>query len=161
VRSEAGVAPRIASLIEARRGDGRWPAYDFEYVDWQIGRAPMLVSETSYSPADAEPCAAAVYWTARGARGSWRLALWARPGATGDLAMVVREATARVYERGGAEISTIASRADADHLAFLRRAGFTVEGSRTLYECADGDRGEAGAPLSCLSYLDTDLAYRF
>jgi hypothetical protein len=161
VRSEPGLAPSIASLIEAQRGDIRWPGYDFEYVDWQIGRAPMLVSETSYSPTDAEPRAAAVYWTAPGAHGSWRLALWARAGAAEHLAMVLREATSRVYERGGAEISTIVSRVHVDRLAHLRATGFTVEGSRTLYECASADSGDAGGELSGLSYLDTDLAYRF
>jgi len=161
VRSEPGLARRIAPLIEAQRGEGRWPGYDFEYVDWQIGRAPMLVAETSASPADGEPHAAAVYWTARGARARWRLACWARPGADDHLARVLGEATSRVYERGGAEISTIVSRLDTDRLAALRAAGFSVEGSRPLYECADGDGGEPPGELSRLSYLDTDLAYRF
>jgi hypothetical protein len=161
VRSEPGVASAIAGLLARDRAGRCAPLYDYEYVDWQIGRSPVLVAHTSLSPADGEPKAAAVYWRPRASADLWRMALWTAPGAAEPAAAVVREVVSRVYETGGMVLSTIVSRSDADQRALLRAAHFVARGTRPLYQCV----GSGGPPLGCdlggLSYLDTDLAYRF
>ena len=161
VRTETGLATSVAALIEAERGVGWSPRYDFEYVDWQIGRSPVLVSQTSFSPAQGEPRAAALYWRPQASVEFWRLVLWAGPDSVDHLGAVLGEAVSRVYEAGGLVLSTIVSRLDADRLALLRSAGFLPKARRALYQCMGGGSERPVSELSRLSYLDTDLAYRF
>ena len=161
VRTESGLARSAARLIEADGGEHWAPGYDFGYVDWQIGRSPVLVSATSYSPDRGAPRAAALYWRPRTSAELWRLALWAAPDSHDHLAAVLREAVSHVYENGGMAISTIASRLETDRLGFLKAAGFVAGSRRALYHCASSDRERPPVELSGLSYLDTDLAYRF
>ncbi len=101
VRTETGLATSVAALIEAERGVGWSPRYDFEYVDWQIGRSPVLASQTSFSPAQGEPRAAALYWRPQASVEFWRLALWAGPDSADHLGAVLGEAVSRVYEARG------------------------------------------------------------
>lgn len=161
VRNESGLARAAAGLIEAERGEGWSPRYDFEYVDWQIGRSPVLASQTSFSPAQGEPQAAALYWRPRTSPEFWRLAVWAAPDSGDHLKAALGEAVSRVYESGGLALSTIISRLDADRLAVLRSAGFIAKSRRALYQCTASGSENPACELSRLSYLDTDLAYRF
>jgi hypothetical protein len=161
VRTESGVARLAARLIEADGGEHWAPSYDFNYVDWQIGRSPVLVSATSYSPDRGAPRAAALYWRPRASSEFWRLALWAKPDSYDHLAAVLREAVSHVYESGGMAISAIVSRLETERLGFLKAAGFVAGGRRALYHCSSSDRNSSPVELSGLSYLDTDLAYRF
>jgi hypothetical protein len=161
VKTESGLARAVAPLIEAGSGEHWAPEYDFGYVDWQIGRSPVLLSATSYSPDQGSPRAAALYWRPRSSSHFWRLVLWAEPDSSDHLTAVLRAAVSHVYESGGMAISTIVSRLEIERLRFLKAAGFVARGRRALYHCAGGDRASPPVELSGLSYLDTDLAYRF
>jgi hypothetical protein len=161
VRTESGLVPAAAPLIESEGRGHPAPAYDFGYVDWQIGRSPVLVSATSYGPPRGSPRAVALYWSPRDSLGLWRLAVWAEPDSSAQLSAVLRTAVRHVYERGGIVLSTIVSRLETERIDLLHSAGFVSRGSRALYYCASGAQASAPFELSGLSYLDTDLAYRF
>jgi hypothetical protein len=162
VRTETGVAPTIGPLLESDGGPGWHPRYDFDYVDWQVGRCPTLVSGTSYAPGRTAPDAAAVYWRPRSSNTFWRMAVWWNEEHPDRLDAVVREAISRVYEHGGAAVSVIASRSDAPLIGRLEAAGFVALGRpRAVYLCAGAQSTEPLPELRGLSYLDTDLGYRF
>ena len=48
VTTEPGVSSALLPLLERRSGLEDCPLYDFEYLDWQIGRCPSLSSWTMY-----------------------------------------------------------------------------------------------------------------
>jgi hypothetical protein len=161
VRTESGVSPHIGPLLESGHR-GTWaPRYDLSYVSWQLGRSPLIRCWTCYAPGVGAPAAAALYWRAESSTDFWRIALWYQAGSDAALEATLRTAVAEVYNQGGMALSAIVSRIDTDSRAALRRIGFVPLGPRRpLYICA----GREGAPtpeLSGLSYLATDLGYRF
>jgi hypothetical protein len=161
IKTERGLSPRITPLLESQAKEGWSPRYDFGYLDWQIGRSPFLQCWTSYSPSGGEPSAAAVYWRPAHSSDFWRMAVWCRSGQPDRLEVVIREAVATIYSLGGMAVSSIVSRLDHDLQQPLRSAGFLRLGARRpLYICA-GKQGSAVQELQGLSYLATDLAYRF
>ena len=161
VKTEPGVPREIAPLLATRHGEGWSPRYDFSYVSWQVGRSPLIRCLTSCAPLAGEPAAAAVYWSPAASGDFWRLAVWYRPGFQEGLDAVVRAAVHEIYRRGGMAVSAIVSRLDTEMQAALRARGFLPLGPRRpLYACAGRD--DSPVPeLSGLSYLDSDLAYRF
>ncbi|HEV7365956.1 MAG TPA: hypothetical protein VGN76_08950 [Gemmatimonadales bacterium] len=161
VATERGLSPRLTPLLELEGGTEWAPRYDFADLEWQVGRSPFIQCWTSYTPSVGEPVAAAVYWRPAFSSDFWRLAVWSHPGQSGRLELVIREAVATIYRLGGMAVSTIVSRLDLELQRCLHSAGFLTLGrSRPLYVCA-GREGTAVRELRGLSYLDTDLAYRF
>jgi hypothetical protein len=161
VTTQAGVAPQIAPLVELRQGNGWYPHYDVEYVDWQIGRSPLLLSATSYSRGVGDPLAAALYWRPRAFSDFWRLALWWNKEHPERLSSVIDEAISRVYQDHGMGISVIVSHLDSDLIAILKAHGFRAGGiRRSLYLCTAAPT-EPLEELKGLSYLDVDTGYRF
>jgi hypothetical protein len=162
VETASGLVPKIAPLLELRQEEEWQPCYDMAYLDWQIGRSPLLRSWTSYSPRAGEPRAAAVYWRPMSSAHFWRLAVWWHRGHPDHLQAVIKETIAQVYHEGGAALSAIVSRLDVETVRVLRSAGFLKLGrGRPLYICTGAQRSQAVKELRGLSYLDTDLAYRF
>jgi hypothetical protein len=156
-----GLARQIAPLLEANHGAGWHPHYDFAYVDWQLGRSPLTRCWTSFSASPGVPRAAAVYWRSVASGDLWRMVLWCSGANLDHLGPVIRAAAAEVFRQGGMAISTIVSRLDLDAQRILRSAGFIALGPRRpLYVCAGRDTDPV-RELGGLSYLDTDLAYRF
>jgi hypothetical protein len=161
IRTEPGVSRAIAPLLESRHGESWSPRYDFTYVSWQVGRSPLIRCWTSYAFSDGEPRAAAVYWSPAASSDFWRLAVWYRPGSRDRLETVLRYAISEIYRRGGMAVSAIVSRRDSEVQAALWAKGFLrLAGARPLYVCAGQDHKPV-PELSGLSYLDSDLAYRF
>ena len=161
IRTERGLSPQITPLLEVEPEQQWSPRYDFSYLDWQLGRAPFVQCWTSYTPSVGEASAAAVYWRPAHSSDFWRLAVWSRPGQTDRLERVIREAVATIYSLGGMAVSAIVSRLDLELQRSLHAAGFLALGRRRpLYVCA-GKAGTTVRELRGLSYLDTDLAYRF
>jgi hypothetical protein len=67
----------------------------------------------------------------------------------------------QINRQGGMAVSAIVSRLDTEVQAALRARGFLPLGRRRpLYVCAGQDDNPV-PELSGLSYLDSDLAYRF
>ena len=152
VRIEGGIAGAIEPVLAAG-GPGWRPRYDLQYLDWQIGRCPALDCFTCHAPG-----AAAVLWHARGDQSHWRMAAWSA-GAPDALDSVIAATVRHVFESRGELLSAVVSRLDAAMLSALRAARFRMHPRRRALFGVSG-----GAPceeLRPLSFLDTDLAYRF
>lgn len=160
-RTEPGLSREIAPLFDSGHGE-RWsPRYDFSYVSWQIGRSPLIRCWTSYCLSAGAPGAAVVYWSPAASGDFWRLAVWYQRGRRDLLDAVLRQAVSQIYRQGGMAVSAIVSRLDTEVQAALRARGFLPLGRRRpLYVCAGQDPNPV-PELSGLSYLDSDLAYRF
>jgi hypothetical protein len=160
IRTAPGLSREIAPLFDSGHGEGWSPRYDFSYVSWQIGRSPLLRCWTSYCLSAGEPKAAAVYWSPAASGDFWRLAVWYRRGSGDLLDAVLRQAVSQIYRQGGMAVAAIVSRLDTEVQAALRARGFLPLGRRRpLYVCAE--QHNSVPELSGLSYLDSDLAYRF
>jgi hypothetical protein len=161
VRTQEGVSGEIVPLLDGAHREGWSPRYDFTYVSWQIGRSPLIRCCTSYCLSQGEPGAAAVYWSPAASSDFWRIAVWYQPSCRDRLDVVLRHAVSEIYRRGGMAVSAIVSRLDTGVQAALRARGFLPLGRRRpLYVCAGQDPSPV-PELSGLSYLDSDLAYRF
>ncbi len=162
VRTTPGVAREIAPLIEASPARGPYCAYDLDYVDWQAGRCPLLISGTSYLPGDPSPAAAAVYWRSVRSNAFWRIALWAREGADDALAAVRTEALVQIRRQGGWACSAVVSPDDQERLAGTRSAGFTLGHQQIpLFFLTANKTPPPVDKLHGLSFLDADSPYLF
>ena len=152
-----GVAPQIGPLL-AEPWPARWsPRYDLAFVAWAIGRCPALESWTCHTEG-----AAALLWKARGSRDHCRLRVWWRSGAEAELEAAIGAAAATAYHQRATTVSVLASHLDREILAALRQAGFRTSGARmSMCHLPPPHRTSAIDELAGLSYLDTDLAYRF
>lgn len=160
VTSEPGLAPAIAPLVEERRRPSE-PFYDFEYVDWQVGRCPILRSRTFWMSSEPAVPAAALIWCLDADDRSWKVALWSREGADAELAAVLSAAVSFLLSVGALSVSAIAARTDLGQISLLRRYGFWPQRATARPVFAlDPAGGEVDEP-SRLSYLDADAAYRF
>lgn len=159
---EPGVSRSIGTLLELS-DDTHWQAvYDWEYVDWQIGRCPQLVAWTCYIPDQPTARAAAVFWRRKDSLSYWRMALWARPDTSDDLTAVVRAAVRQIYDLSGFCISVVVSRLDDNHIHILEDNGFSLlQEQRALFLFLRGSDREIVEEFGHLSYLANDLAYRF
>jgi hypothetical protein len=139
-------------------GSGRTiPTYDLRYLKWQVENCPMVESITCY----VEPrVAGTLAWRQKLDRRNWRLALWTRSETHEGVGDVLEAAIDFIFRQGGYRISVIASRLDRERLALLRARGFLESGRpRSLFSITS-DRPVNEEPAG-LSFLDTDLAYRF
>ena len=161
--SSVRVAPGVhASALEgvlAGQAAGRWvPQYDVDYVDWQIGRCPAVECATIWTT-DPAGASAAVIWRALKGR-QWRIAVWSSLGAPTHAQSVLGEAVRQVRLQGGFGLSAVVAEGDGPGQQLFEGAGFR----RTPLAFPLYVLGTAAAPvtrLGRLSYLDSDLAYRF
>lgn len=159
VRSEPGISRALAPLFEAPRGPGWYPHYDPAYVEWVIGRCPLLDCGSVWVPADDGPVAGAVLWRLRSSSFLWRLALWARPDSPDALRAVLAEAAHQARRQGGSLLAVMVSHLDNDFTAALRAERWlATRGSSPLLVITR--KRHAVDDLSRLSYLDVDLAHQ-
>jgi hypothetical protein len=156
-----GVSRALEPILAQREAGSSWPAYDFDYVNWQCGRCPEIEAWTCVASAAAGERSAAVVFRRRSAPSHWRLAWWLESRAGSHAVVVLRAVQAFVHEQAGLSLSVIISSSDARRAALLQAHGFRREpGGHPLYVSA-ADR-TAFAPLRDVhgvSYLDTDLAH--
>lgn len=159
VRSEPGVARALAALFEQPRGDAWYPHYDWNDVDWIVGRCPTLRCGSAWAPAQGTPEAAAVFWHDRASTRTWRLALWSRPGADRALRAVLSQTMREARRQGGWLLSALISRQDRDLAAALRAERWLqVPQRRPLFIFSR--RSVPLEEVGRLSFLDTDLAHQ-
>ncbi|MBV8906126.1 MAG: hypothetical protein JOZ22_21010 [Acidobacteriia bacterium] len=137
------------------------PDYDFDYLDWQIGRCPSIVAGTCSVPPNTNPKAAVLFWRPVTSSQFWRMVVLIRPGAYDAAALAIDKVVRHVATHRGFLISVLVSRLDSGLLRLLKHKGFLSENSRrplyVLTHNADQTIEEPGH----LSFLDTDWAYRF
>src|SRR6476469_6664555 len=104
----AGIAPEVAGLLAA--GSPTSPNYSLEYVDWQIGRCPVLSTSTCLLPG--ESGAAILLWTTPAGGKFWRMAPIWKEGASPGLEAALGPAIRHVYDSGGSRLSLFVSHRD-------------------------------------------------
>jgi hypothetical protein len=159
---EPGVSKVLETLLEPAQRGAIYSRYDFEYIQWQIGDCPFVISETCTIADGSEPRAAALIWRHRDTPDFWRFALWSREGAEKETEVLLSSAIRRVYDHKGFLLSFVVSRLDQAVIELLRRKSFVAAPRRRpLHIITSRKTGEPVPELWPLSYLDTDYAYRF
>ena len=157
---ESGVSDVLAQFLEpeVRSRVTMAPAYDIAYLRWQIAECPDLESATCYVPTD-DMVAAALCWRGRSAPRNWRCALWTRDESDQQTKTVLASLVAHVSRHGGDRLSIITAEKDDRRRRMLRSRGFVDSDEvRSLY--VTGSELPA-VDVAALSFLDSDLAYRF
>jgi hypothetical protein len=159
---EPGVSQVLNSVLTPEKRGDIYSLYDFEYVQWQIGACPFLTAETCYIAEDSTVRAAALIWREKNSTDFWRLALWSREGAQKEVEVLLSSVIRRVYDSGGFLLSVVVSRLDRTLVALLRSKQFLASRRRRPLHIIDSKKtGKPVPELWPLSFLDTDLAYRF
>ena len=151
---------RALEPILAACAQERWvPRYDVEYVDWQVGRCPAVESATVWATDTAAATGAVIWRAVRGFR--WRIALWTLARSAAHAGAVLAEAVRQVRARGGHALSVLIAAADVDGQELFHSAGFRRGRLAVPLYVLGSRRGPGPEGLTRLSYLDSDLAYRF
>jgi hypothetical protein len=161
VITEPGVSPVLLPLLERRNAVEGSPLYDFEYLQWQIGRCPTLASWTMYINGVRGLRAALLLWCSAASRDYWRMAVLDTQSNRDELESLVTAALFYVYSQGGMALSVGASRHEMHFIRFMRTHGFIVSPRRRPLYILSGNRTRYTIPEPRqLSFLDTDWAYR-
>jgi hypothetical protein len=159
-RVETGISPAITPILESLSSDSGRPGYNLEYIEWQIARCPILISNCCYFPEAPSPRATIVYWRSI-LKNSWRFSIWALNTARDQVPALLSNVIREIYKSRGTLISVVVSRTDAALIEILTEAGFSSGPEGMPLYALTSRRAEAMPELSHLSYLDCDLSYRF
>jgi hypothetical protein len=162
IRIERGVSAEIAPLIEDP-GQREWcPLYDYEYVWWQLGACPAIVSWSCYIPSQSIPRTAAIVWRSATSADFWRCSLWGIQNAKDEAELLLRRVIQFVYQQDGSALFAIASHLDQELMSLLTGQGFLRRRKRLpFYGMRGRDANLAFDEFGILSFLDADMAYRF
>ena len=163
---EIGVSETLQPLLDHCPGEGHYALYDLPFLQWQIGRCPVLGSATVTLSDRRGLRAGALLWHHQDSVLSWRASVWARPGSQGEyqhaLERVLLASTEYIYREGGALISLVTSRGDTILKAALQHLGFrATRGHRALYASHNANSSQSIVELNGLNFLAADLSYRF
>lgn len=154
--------PRVLTDLQGLNPRDQWAIVnDWRYVDWAVRRCPHLVTETMLAP-EHDPCAAVVCWRRKSSEKRWRIALFAAPGCVDALRSALAASVNRIYRQGAHVISAVVGGQDAETIEALKWAGFSESAARLpFFVFAETPEHARIDSARGLSYLDTDLAYRF
>jgi hypothetical protein len=136
------------------------PAYDGAFIEWLLGRCPVISSRVCTVPTGPDSSLAIFFWCQVTDHRFWRVALAGDTGSKTALIHGLQAVCRYIMQEGGWMTSILASRLDTDLLLTLKRAGFVAAQRRPLY-VLNQLPSVPTAELRRLSYLDTDYAYRF
>jgi hypothetical protein len=152
-----GIADSLAPLLESATSDSWRAVYDCKYLQWFLGRCPILNCWTISSAN-----AAAVLWHPKKSPRVWRAALWTQNASAADLQATIDTSVAYARGNGGSEISFLNSAQDAAPCDALRARGFAPTPTRRPLFVFDGPQPPVQIEeLRGLNFIAADLAYRF
>jgi hypothetical protein len=162
VSIEAGLPPRVISMLgEPAAGDWH-PLYDAEYVDWQLGRCPAITCWSCSISSESPLRTAALIWRSRSSSRYWRLAFCGAGDDLEKIEVLAGAIVAFVYAQGGIALFAMASHLEGDLVDLLARRGFLRRRSRLPFYVVRGRHPELPIEeFSVSNFLDADLAYRF
>lgn len=156
-----GVSRLVTDMQGLNPGDKWSIVNDGPYVDWAVGRCPQLITETMLAP-EQRPRAAVVCWRRKASAKRWRIAPFAAGGSAEALRSALAAAVNRIHQAGAHTISAVVGRQDAETIDVLKWAGFFESAARLpFFVFAETPEHARIDHARGLSYLDTDLAYRF
>jgi hypothetical protein len=144
-----GIAPELAHITDGR--------YALDYLEWQIGRCPAVSCYTCLTAG-----AAILLWTPRNGKGFWRMAPFVRDGSPDAVRAALAVAIRHVHDLGGLRIAVLLSHRDEFLRKIVAAHGFAVARERRMMNVlARPDSIDAAVELTEVSFLDSDMAYRF
>ena len=163
VHSQAGLPPDLARLLERSSGTDAWQVHDScADLDWMLCRCPNVVSESCFVAGADGPEAAAVMWHPRESTDFWRLVLWGNGASSEAWTALLRDVVCRVYDGGGLAVALIVAQQDQELVGKLTSNGFwKTKRHLPLYVSTQRASSQSVGQVGHLSYLSTDLAYRF
>jgi hypothetical protein len=162
VRIVDGVSADLTPLLDAELrktagGKPARPAYDMAYLEWLIGRCPLLESWTAMASAGD---AGAIMWRLRELPNvEWRVALWNLPGATRSAGTVLDGCAVYARAAGGTHLAAMVAMNDDERRNTLATAGFSPRRGRHPLYISTKSASQPHGAMTALSYLDTDMAY--
>jgi hypothetical protein len=161
VMIEPGVSRVLARLLDRLNVVDRVPLYDLEYIEWQIGRCPVLASHTVYFKAEDNVGTAILLWCSAASRDFWRMSVLAVNPKAAEVRALITATLAYVLNQGGVSLSVVVSRKEGQLIEVLRKCGFIVSPKRRPLYVMGASRLQHSLPEPRrLSFLDTDLGYR-
>jgi hypothetical protein len=158
---EPGVSKVLTSVLNSEDHGDMYSRYDLEYVQWQIGDCPVLLSETCYLGGRATPSAAALLWREKQAPEFWRMNLWVAQGAQKEADALLSGVIRHVHDSGGFLLTMLVSRLDIASINLLRAKHFFLSPRRRPLHIIDSKKtGKPVPEMWPLSFVDTDMAYR-
>jgi hypothetical protein len=156
-----GLSPHMMPVFDdAPRGDWR-PWYDSEFVNWQFGRCPAVTCCSCWISRESPLRTAALVWRSQSSQRFWRFALWGETTDSEKITTLIEAIAAFVNGQGCVALFAIASHEEQDLIKLATRCGF-LRHSRLPLDIMRGRYAELPTDeLSVLSFLDSDLAYRF
>lgn len=162
---EPGVSQRLTPLLKRAQRELWRPHYDWNYLNWMVGRCPTLRAATCLSMSEDTPAAGALVWNDTAKPHIWRAAIWndpAAPGAEQALREVLQTAQRHVYDNQAWELRVMVSERQTALREGLQDFGFAELPKRLpLFFCAEDEESLPGEAFAALSYLDMDLACYF
>jgi hypothetical protein len=158
-----GVSEQIKLVLsQTDTGEPFGSRYDSEYVTWQIGRCPEIVPFTCIVAGDAGSYAAILFWRHSESIDFCRLAIIGSSRVTiTEVGTALDYVLDYITGLGGGLVSILVSHMQTELLRLLRTKGFIASRlTLPLFILARGQADNCGE-LAELSYLDTDLGYRF
>lgn len=160
--TEVGLAPAVAELIEREHHSEWHPHHRFDDLQWSMARCPSIAVRTSYITGLSGIEAAAMFWRSSAATDFWKVALWTEPTRRTLIPDLLTEVSWQVFSEGGVAISTLVSHLQTDWIEHLQAAGYWRQPRPLpLYLLGQRKRPLPFEDMSGLSYVCTDLAYRF
>jgi len=139
---------------------GNWtPSYDSAALEWRLLRCPVVEAWVCEGPQDR---ASVLVWRSTEQRREWKAALFGTGKETGELSACLESALRHIVQQGGSSVSVLVSRWDRTLIGVLSAARFReAKFNYPIYFLQAGTAGESLNTIAGLSYLDSDLHYRF
>lgn len=161
VTIDGELSPRMEPLIDNfERGDWR-PLYNSEFLHWQFRRCPSITCWSCWLSSESPLRTAALVWRSRSAKGIWRFVLLGDTTDLEKLKLLITGIVSFLYHEGCIALFTIASHHETDLANLLRQRGFLRHVKLPFYALRGRQAELPTEDFSVLSFLDSDLAYRF
>ena len=150
----------LAPVLNQPARDDPSPAYDSAFIEWLLGRCPIISSQACTIQGESDAHFAILFWCQATDHRFWRIAVVGDIKSRPDVVRALREVFRYIMKEGGWMVSILTSRLDTGLLSTLKGLGFIAAQRRPLYVLSTLPTMPA-LELRRLSYLDTDYAYRF
>jgi hypothetical protein len=158
---ERGLAPGIIRLMSAAPPLEWGPIYDAEFFQWQFCRCPAITCWSCWIASESPLRTAALVWRSSSSSEFWRLVFCGDTSDLEKLRLLVAAAVSFVYRQGAIAIFTVTSQEEKGLLRLFLQRGFIRHRSLAFYIMRGRSSALPGDEFTRLSFLDSDLAYRF
>ena len=161
VTFDPGLSSRVLSLLEGGTQRDWRPRYDAEFFDWQFRRCPAITCWSCWISSEFPPRTAATIWRSRSSKRFWRFVLCGETRDSQRIKEFIAAIISFVHRQGCVALFAMVSHLESDLIKVFGRHGFLRHGKLPLYGMRGHDSELPMDEFCALSFLDSDLAYRF